>query len=172
MKRILTSGWNWFDQFYARFAKILLIVCLLTATGGVIIGTTAQIASGENGRATRSLVACLNDWSAKSSASSKAVRTASEKKDIAVTKFNATLADEGEAFLDLVESFVNPAGDHDTEQLLLDLERTLQLRADANYEVILAQNELDQAREDYPLPPAPSLYCDLTPEEVDAASLE
>lgn len=162
MKRIMTNSWNWFDRFYARFAKILLIVCLLAATGGVIIGTTAQINTSANAAADRTLVSCLNDWSAESAAVSKAVRTASEAKDVAVTHFNATLADEGDAFLSLVEAIVDPTTKpSEYDKLLQRLQRTLQIRSDANAAVITAQINLDAVREANPPPAPPAIFCDL-----------
>jgi hypothetical protein len=162
MKRILTRSWSWFDQFYARFAKVLLILCLLTATGGVIIGTTAQVQSGQAVDANADLVKCLKDWSAETAKVAKATRAAAQEKDEAVTAFNSSLADEGDAFLQLVSALVDP----DTEraeyaQLIQRLERTLAVRADANALVLQKQRALDRVREENPIPEPPAIFCQL-----------
>lgn len=162
MKRIAVASWTWFDTFYARFAKVLLIFCLLAATGGVIIGTTAQVKSGKATEANAALTQCLEDWSAENSRVSKATRKAAEAKDDAVTVFNSTLADEGQAFLDLITAIIQQdSSQHEYDLLIQHLERTLRARADSNQVVVDAQNKLDSVRAKNPVPPPPAEFCHL-----------
>lgn len=166
MKRIALKSWAWYESFYTRFAKVLLVVCLLTATGGVIIGTTAQIESGQNTAATRSLVECLVDHGKASNEATAAVRKAAEAKDLAVGEFNATLQAEGLAFLALVTALANPATAQKVyDPLLKTLRETLAARATANQKVIRKQLDLDAARQENPVPAPPATFCGLDRKE-------
>jgi hypothetical protein len=171
MKTLVKTSWAWFDKFYARFAKILLIFCMLAATGGVIIGTSAQLQSSGVSIANKKLTDCIRDWSTENSKVSKATRDAAAAKDVAVTAFNATLADEGDAFHGMVKLFLASIKDPestDTEDyrlVILKLERTLQARSDANRVVIDAQNHLDKVRADNPIPAPPAEFCHLDGDE-------
>lgn len=166
MKRISRMTWAAFDRFYARFAKLLLVFCLLAATGGVIIGTTAQLQSGKAKEASNKVVTCLESWSAENSRVAAATRQASENKDLAVTAFNATLNDEGQAFLALVQAIINPATTQELYQpLLLKLTRTLAARSDANALVIHSQRKLNRVRDKNPIPPPPAEFCHLSSKE-------
>jgi hypothetical protein len=162
MKRIIHTSWTWFDRVYARFAKILLIVCLLAATGGVIIGTTATVQSARNADATHNLVDCLKRHGAATSIASTAVRDASALKDAASLEFTATLAAEGSAFQALVTLLTTPGVTQEQfKPALATLRDTLADRSEANIKLIKAQAHLDRIRAKNPVPPPPAIFCGL-----------
>ena len=162
MKVLVRGAWDWFDRFYARFAKILLLFCLLTATGGVIIGTTATIQAATATQGTRVIVECLKLHGKAMTETNDAVRDATVARDAAVGEFNATLQAEGAAFLALVAALSQPSPDQAVfKPLLQTLSETLASRAEANRKVISKQALLDEARAKHPVPPPPSEFCGL-----------
>lgn len=164
MKHLVTSSWAWFDRFYTRFAKILLIVCLITATGGVIIGTTAQVQSGKAVQANKTLTECLNRYSAAQSLSSQAVRDASELVTEKTVLRDIALDEEGEAFQRLVDSLrakkYKPA-------ILDALSDALAGRAEAATALQSAQDNLSLVRADNPVVPPPATFCRIEQNSAD-----
>lgn len=138
--------------FYDRYAPLLIVVCLLVATIGVIIGTSATFTSG-------ALVNCLRRHASATAESSKAVREATVTRDVAAADFSVALNTEGEAFLAFVKKLAR--GRVDGPEDIGRLRATLAGRAAAARALDAAQAELDQVRRDNPVPDPPAVFCKL-----------
>jgi hypothetical protein len=161
-KKTFGTAWRAFDKFYALYAKPLVLFCVLAATCGVIIGTTAQVQSARAVEANRVLTQCLVDWSAESSATSKAVREVSAQRDLAEIDFFERLNEEGDAFYTLVDRLTDPATSPEVYDVLIkQLRDTLDKRGQKTTNLIKAINALKDARTEYPVPPPPAEFCGL-----------
>lgn len=138
--------------FYDRYAPVLVVFCLLVATGGVIIGTSATFTSG-------AVVDCLREHADATSKSNKAVRAATVARDDASSAFGRALNREGEAFLTFVNELSR--GRVDGPEDLGRLRASLADRARAALALEGAQVNLDQVRLDNPIPAPPAEYCGL-----------
>lgn len=153
-----------YNGWYARWAPIVVSVVALVAVIGLWIGTAATITNGQqDARADKEgakVQACFDRWAGLSTASSAAVRDASVAKDEATKKFNQALNEEGRAFKMLVQKIladdVEPA---DVKWLYTTLDR----RDRTGRAVERAQDKLDEARKENPVPSAPSEFCSVKP---------
>lgn len=169
---------NAYVQWYSRRAPVMVTAIAILALVGIWIGTSATITNGrQEARAdatNKAVQACFDRYAQAQSASSKAVREASAKKDEATALRDRIEAErddalnrEGQAFLTLVEKLETRSG------TLADIKRlrdTLEERDNAGRRldraqaaVEVAQDELDKARRENPVPDAPSEFCSVKP---------
>lgn len=177
-KMTMRNAVDAFNGWYARFAPIVVTATALVAVIGLWLGTAALITNGQQERRAderdSAIQRCFDKWADAQSASSAAVRDASVVKDEATAakdaanrRFNMALNDEGLAFKELVRkilaSDVEPA---DVKRLYDTLDERDRLGADvevAQAKLAKAQRKLDRAREDNPVPSAPSTFCSVKP---------
>lgn len=160
MRKVVTA----YNAWYYRRAPAVVTAVAIVALIGIWIGAAATITNGQQDRRAdardTAVQRCFDRWADAQSASSKAVREASAAKDVATAAFNQALNDEGQAFKRLVRKIlaedVQPA---DVQRLY----ETLDARDRAGRRVERAQARLDQAREDNPVPSAPSKFCSVKP---------
>lgn len=154
-ERALPPRWWW---WYAG-------VVLAFALAGVLIGVTniiannrqdAEAAAANKARDEQAaaLVECLNRYSVQTETRSNVLGDATEVRDAATERRDDALNAEGNAFLHFVQLLVDGKADGPEDiQPLLD---SLKKRATTSRALDRAQALLDQAREDYPVPKAPS----------------
>lgn len=155
---------NTFRQWYDRWAPVVVTVVALLAVIGIWIGTAATITNGQqdarDNAASKKVQACFDRYAQAQSATSKAVRVASELKDIATAKRDDALNAEGRAFKVLVRKILaDTVGPKDVQRLYA----TLDVRDAAALELDRAQTALDHARDENPVPEAPSEFCSVKP---------
>jgi hypothetical protein len=150
---------------YDRVAPVLVVICLLAslfASVGTFFLARVNEAQDRQSDADKALLLkCFDRYAELQSASSVAVREASVVKDRRTAERDDALNAEGEAFKDLVEAALT--GEGIPPELVQRLSETLHDRADAARQLDRAQAALDKAREDNPIPPAPSEFCSVQP---------
>lgn len=155
---------NAYQGWYERRAPALVLVVTILALIGIWIGAAATITNGQQDRradaANKAVQQCFDRYASAQSASSAAVREASILKDKAVEEFNKALNAEGRAFEVVVDRIIADTLRPRDVQRLRD---TLTVRSEAGEAVEVAQVQLDQAREENPVPPAPSEFCAVKP---------
>lgn len=147
--------------WYDRWAPVFVVAVALMALIGIWIGTAATFANGRQDaeRAaeaasrdgqTRDLLACFDQYAAAQSASTGAVREASVVKDQATSRRDA-------AFSDVLNALLTEQQDQERVRALFErLQRT-------NATLVDAQDRLDRARIENPVPDPPSEFCSVTP---------
>lgn len=160
MRKVITSYNAWYD----RWAPIAVAGVTVVALIGIWLAAAATIENGrQDARANArdsAVQKCFDRYAQAQSASSKAVREASVVKDEATKVFNQALNDEGRAFKALTRRIL---AENVEPQDVQRLYRTLARRDRAGRAVERAQVELDKAREDNPVPSAPSTFCSVQP---------
>jgi hypothetical protein len=158
-------------EHYYEWVPLAVVVIGAIATAGIILSSVATVTNvrqdathaAENetrDKQTAVLLKCFDEYAQAQSASSSAVRAASVKVDEATGVHDDALAAEGLAFRDLVRKLLaHTATPADFKQLA----DTLQVRARTSRVLDRAQNELDKARRENPVPPAPSKFCSVKP---------
>ena len=145
---------------YDRTAPALVIFCLLASLFSSAGGWYNDRVNGEQDRArtedNTKLLACFDKYAELQSASSVAVREASVRKDAATSIRDDALAAEGRAFKVVVQHII--AGDLTPAQVQR-LAETLEQRAKAARMLDRAQDALDKARRENPVPEPPSTFC-------------
>ena len=153
-----------YKNWYARWDALVVSIVALTALIGIWVGASASITNGQQDRADAlrdsAVQKCFDKYAQAQSASSSAVREASVVKDEATRLFNQALNDEGQAFKALVRKILADAVTAEDIKRLYD---TLEARDRAGRAVERAQVKLDKAREDNPVPDAPSEFCSVKP---------
>ena len=148
---------------YDRTAPALVIFCLLASLFSSAGGWYNE-ALDEQDRAraedNTKLLACFDKYAELQSASSVAVREASVRKDAATSIRDDALAAEGRAFKVVVQHII--AGDLTPAQEQR-LAETLEQRAKAARMLDRAQDALDKARRENPVPEPPSTFCSVQP---------
>lgn len=144
-------------SLYDRVAPVLVIFCLL-ASLFASVGIYYQDRQRDADRA--ELLKCFDQYAELQSASSVAVREASVEKDEATTLRDDALNAEGMAFQAVVEEIL--AGDL-TPAAVRRLAATLEVRARASRRLDVAQDNLDEARRENPVPAPPSEFCSVKP---------
>jgi hypothetical protein len=161
-------------EWYGRNAPLIVGVMFLLTLVSVIVGVAGvfennrQDANASAANKTRDeqnarvlaaqqhLLDCFDQYAAASSTSSKRVRVASIAKDVATSAWVDAMNAEGVAFLRVTHGIrkhtVTPA-DFDA------LDAALAVRAKAGRALDRAQEALDKARADNPVPPPPSTFC-------------
>lgn len=149
---------------YDRTAPALVIFCLLASLFSSVGVWYNDRVNGEQDRArtedNTKLLACFDKYAELQSASSVAVREASVRKDAATSIRDDALAAEGRAFKVVVQHII--AGDLTPAQVQR-LAETLEQRAKAARMLDRAQDALDKARRENPVPEPPSTFCSVQP---------
>lgn len=163
---------------YNEWAPIAVVVIGALAALGIILSAVATITNvrqdaehaaeaaqraAENearDKQTAVLLKCFDQYAQAQSASSSAVRDASVEVDEATGIRDDALSAEGVAFGRLVQRILAHTVTDDDVRNLAD---TLQVRARTSRALDRAQDELDKARQENPVPPAPSKFCDTKP---------
>ena len=149
---------------YDRTAPALVIFCLLASLFSSVGVWYNDRVNGEQDRArtedNTKLLACFDKYAELQSASSVAVREASVRKDAATSIRDDALAAEGRAFKVVVQHII--AGDLTPAQVQR-LAETLEQRAKAARMLDRAQDALDKARREHPVPEPPSTFCSVQP---------
>lgn len=149
---------------YDRTAPALVIFCLLASLFSSVGAWYDDRVNGEQDRARTEdktkLLACFDKYAELQSASSVAVREASVRKDAATSIRDDALAAEGRAFKVVVQHII--AGDLTPAQVQR-LAETLEQRAKAARMLDRAQDALDKARRENPVPEPPSTLCSVQP---------
>lgn len=150
---------RWF-LVYAAIISALAVLGLALGVLGTFANNRQDAVDAADAKARdeqqKILLDCFDDFARKSSESSTAVREASVKKDAATAARDDALDDEGRAFLAVVDHIL---ANEVTPADVKALRDSLQARADAAARLDRAQRELDQVREDNPVPPPPSTFC-------------
>lgn len=149
---------------YDRTAPVLVIFCLLASLFSSVGVWYNDRVNGEQDRAraedNTKLLACFDKYAELQSAWSVAVREASVRKDAATSIRDDALAAEGRAFKVAVQHII--AGDLTPAQVQR-LAETLEQRAKAARMLDRAQDALDKARRENPVPEPPSTFCSVQP---------
>lgn len=149
---------------YDRTAPALVIFCLLASLFSSVGVWYNDRVNGEQDRArtedNMKLLACFDKYAELQSASSVAVREASVRKDAATSIRDDALAAEGRAFKVVAQHII--AGDLTPAQVQR-LAETLEQRAKAARMLDRAQDALDKARRENPVPEPPSTFCSVQP---------
>lgn len=148
---------------YDRTAPALVIFCLLASlfsSVGVWYNDRADVDDHAHTEDNTKLLACFDKYAELQSASSVAVREASVRKDAATSIRDDALAAEGRAFKVVVQHII--AGDLTPAQEQR-LAETLEQRAKAARMLDRAQDALDKARREHPVPEPPSTFCSVQP---------
>ncbi|WP_163168115.1 hypothetical protein [Arthrobacter sp. Alg241-R88] len=155
---------NTYRLWYDRWAPVVVTAVAILAVVGIWIGAAATITNAQQDRRTdaanTAVQKCFDRYAQAQSSSSKAVRVASEAKDIATAARDDALNREGRAFKALVRKILNDTVTPDDVQHLY---ATLDERDAAGRRLDAAQAELDRAREENPVPSAPSEFCSVKP---------
>lgn len=148
---------------YDRTAPALVIFCLLASLFSSAGGWYNEALDEQDRARTEDntkLLACFDKYAELQSASSVAVREASVRKDAATSIRDDALAAEGRAFKVVVQHII--AGDLTPAQVQR-LAETLEQRAKAARMLDRAQDALDKARRENPVPEPPSTFCSVQP---------
>lgn len=160
MRKVAFAYQNW----YERRAAMMVFAVTVLALIGIWIGVASTITNGQQDRRAdardTAVQKCFDEWADAQSASTAAVREASVAKDEATKLFNQALNDEGLAFKSLVRRIL---ADEVRPEDVQRLYRTLARRDRAGRGVERAQDELDKARKENPVPDAPSKFCSVKP---------
>ena len=153
-----------FMPFYNVWAPAAVMFCVVIASAAIVGTFFNQRAQDAEVRArqqtTAKLLHCFDQYAARSSASSVAVRKATIRKDGATEKRDHALKSEGVAFLRVTRQILH----HDvTPDAFKDLERTLATRAHAARELARAYRHLNRVRANNPVPDPPSEFCSVQP---------
>lgn len=162
---------NSFRVWYDRWAPMVVSAVALVALIGIVVSTVATVTNGAQDRRAdrdaairdegfKAVQGCFDRYAIAQSASSQAVREASVVKDEATKVFNQALNDEGRAFKRLVAKLQTRTV---TPEDVAALYETLEARDRAGRAVERAQVQLDRARAENPVPPAPSEFCSVKP---------
>lgn len=153
-----------YNAWYYRRAPVFVAVVTVIALVGIWLGAAATITNGQQERRAdlrdSAIQKCFDRYAQAQSASSSAVREASVVKDEATAAFNQALNDEGAAFKALVRKIL---ADQVTPEDIKALYDSLEARDRAGRAVERAQEALDKAREENPVPSAPSEFCSVQP---------
>lgn len=145
-----------FRLWYNRWAPVIMGVCLIIGATAAVVGALGLVRTSATQVEQARLLACFDRYAAVDSTSSKVIRAASVAKDDATSAFFTSLGIEGRAFKRLTHRILTSDADAaDVRQL----DRALALRAQAQARLERAQDALDQAREDNPIPDPPSEFC-------------
>ena len=146
---------------YDRTAPALVIFCLLASLfSSVGVWYNDRVQDRARTEDDTKLLACFDKYAELQSASSVAVREASVRKDAAASIRDDALAAEGRAFKVVVQHII--AGDLTPAQVQR-LAETLEQRAKAARMLDRAQDALDKARRENPVPEPPSTFCSVQP---------
>lgn len=153
-----------YSSWYYRRAPVLVTAVAVIALVGIWLAAAATITNGQQDRRAdlrdSAVQKCFDRYAQAQSASSTAVREASIVKDEATKRFNQALNEEGRAFKRVVARLrtrsVTPAD-------VARLYETLEARDRAGRAVEHAQEQLDKARKENPVPSAPSTFCSVKP---------
>lgn len=150
---------RWF-LIYAAVVSAIAVVSLVLGGIGVFVNNRqdAQQAADQAARDkdTKTLLDCFDRYARESSASSTAVRAASVEKDAATVARDDALDEEGRAFLKAINHLL---ADAVTPEDVQDLRDSLEGRAQAAERLDRAQDALDKARRENPVPEPPSTFC-------------
>jgi hypothetical protein len=167
-----------YSTWYYRRAPALVTGVAIVALIGIWLAAAATITNGrQDARADArdsAVQRCFDRWADAQSASSSAIRDASivkdeatAKKDEASRRFNKALNDEGQAFKALVRKILvrdmEPADVRRLYDTLDERDRLGRVVEDAQAELAKAQRKLSKAREENPVPDAPSTFCSVKP---------
>lgn len=151
-------------NFPPRWYWIYLAGIGMVAVVGLLIGVIGLYATAASNKArdeqNTELLACFDRYAELQSASSVAVREASVAKDQATTLRDDALNVEGRAFQAVVNELL--AGNL-TPASVKRLAHTLEVRAEASEGLDVAQDNLDKARAENPVPKPPSQFCSVKP---------
>lgn len=146
----------WVRGVHDRYARVILAGIAALLLPLMILTTLSTVDNWRQDRERDELLECFDEFAALSSASSVAVREAAAAKDIATAARDTTLNEEGLAFRKLTRKILAQTVSADD---IKRLDEALAARARAGRALERAQADLDQAREDNPIPPAPSKFC-------------
>lgn len=144
---------NAFRVWYDRWAPIVVTLTALLAVVGIWIGTAATITNAQQDRrsdaATKAVQRCFDRYAQAQSLASKAVRVATSNKDEAT-------AERDRLFQSLTQSLITQRPSGEVRAILADLD-------EAGMALVTAQAALNEAREENPIPDAPSEFCSVKP---------
>ena len=153
-----------YSSWYYRRAPVLVTVLAVVALVGIWLAAAATITNGQQDRqdAARdsAIQKCFDRYAQAQSASSSAIREASAVKDKAQSARDDALNAEGRAFKKLVRKIL---ADKVTPADVKYLYETLDARDRAGRRLDRAQDALDRARAENPVPDAPSEFCSVKP---------
>ena len=153
---MLDPFFAWLRGIHDRHARVILASIATLMLPLMIMTTVATMDNWRQDKDRDALLACINDYADASSTSSKAVRVASAKKDVATADFNLALNAEGAAFKRLIGAILAENVKPADVQRLYD---TLDERDRAGRALVAAQDELNEARRENPVPDPPSEFC-------------
>lgn len=152
----MTEHATLFRLWYNRWAPVIMGLCLVIGAGAAVIGVAGIYRTSATQQEQQRLLACFDRYAATSSTSSQVIRVASVRKDEATADRDDALNIEGQAFLQLTKRIL--AGDV-TAADVKRLADALDDRARASRELDRAQDALDKARRENPIPDPPSKFC-------------
>lgn len=144
---------NAYVRWYTRSAPVVVTVVTILALVGIWIGAAATITNGQQDQrasaANKAVQQCFDRYAQAQSASSKAVRVATAAKDEAT-------AERDRLFQSLTQALISRQASEHIRVVLAELDA-------AGVELVAAQDALDKARADNPIPDAPSEFCSVKP---------
>lgn len=156
---------NRLRSIHDRYARVILagiatlLVPLMALTAAATLDNWQQNSDIKAATAAQDeLLVCFDEFAAASSVSSKAVRDASVRKDIATADRDDALNAEGVAFKRLIRHILK---EKVSPKDVRTLAKTLEARDDAARHLDRAQAALDKARRENPIPDPPSKFCDI-----------
>jgi hypothetical protein len=163
----LTGIYARYVAFYNRYAHGITTAVAVLALAAIAIGAGASVTNAEQSAQFRAetsarnaerdeLLECFDRYAGASSASTKAVRIASERKDAATAIRDDALNAEGRAFKRLTRALLDG---EPSRRLFERLDRTLDARHRAGRALDRAQANLDATRDENPVPSPPSVFC-------------
>jgi hypothetical protein len=161
----------WYDEaflpFYARFAPLVIMICLLISIGagvGTYFTQRAQDAETEaRQKTTATLLGCFDTYADRFSNTSKEVREAQVHTDAVESRTDQVAARREDAFQELLTLFLRKPPPTKAESIAAfkKLQRTTAALADARGRLVQARNNLAATRAAHPIPDPPSRFCEI-----------
>ena len=144
---------NVFRQYYERWAPVFVTLTAILAVVGIWIGTAATITNAQQDARTdasnSAVQKCFDRYAQAQSMASKAVRVATASKDEATAR-------RDRLFQSLTQSLITQQTSEQIRLILAELD-------EAGVDLVAAQDALNVAREENPIPDAPSEFCSVKP---------
>ena len=161
----------WYDEaflpFYARFAPLVIMICLLISIGagvGTYFTQRAQDAeTAERQRVTTILLGCFDTYAERFSSASKEVRAAQVYTDGIEARTDRVAARREDAFQELLTLFLRQPPPTEAESIAAfkKLRRTTADLAVAREALVKARMNLGEVRAAHPVPDPPSKFCEI-----------
>ena len=156
----------WRHETYPRLAPLILMFCLVVSTAAAVgVLWLTKVQGDEQDRrasAINGLLGCFDSYASQSAATSKAVRTASER----VSTVSATEARANVAWTTLLAQALTFNGDMDSPDAQRIVNDFIKATGDLNRaqaDLVLASDNLAEVREQNPVPDPPRTFCTVQP---------